>query len=241
MNTAQGEDLASCQKCGAQLPEGARFCSSCASPVSSASNLTTGVPALQQRQSPIWYQNYYRIRKKVVAIANQYWIEDQQGTSLGYTKQKLLKLKEDIRVYTDESMNTELFRLQQEQIMDMWGTFAILDSGTNVCVGKLKRQAVMSGLVKDEYLLLDPGGRQVGRVVESAGRGLARKWVPGGALIPEHVAVEFNGREVAQIKQQFKIIGDIWEIDCSGVPAQFDRRTLLGCMIIMGMIERQRK
>jgi uncharacterized protein YxjI len=176
-----------------------------------------------------------------VAIANQYWIEDQQGNSLGYTKQKLLRLKEDIRIYTDESMNTELFRLQQQQIMDMWGTYAIIDSGTNVCVGKLKRQALSSGLVKDEYLLLDPYGQQVGRVVESAGRGLARKWIPGGGLIPEHVAVEFNGQEVAQIKQQFKIVGDIWEVDCSRVPAQFDRRVLLGCMIIMGMIERQRK
>jgi uncharacterized protein YxjI len=176
-----------------------------------------------------------------VAIANQYWIEDQQGNSLGYTKQKLLRLKEDIRIYTDESMNTELFRLQQQQIMDMWGTFAIIDSGTNVCVGKLKRQALSSGLVKDEYLLLDPNGQQVGRVVESTGRGLARKWIPGGALIPEHVAVEFNGQEVAQIKQQFKIVGDIWEVDCTRVPAQFDRRVLLGCMIMMGMIERQRK
>lgn len=233
--------MANCPKCGVQLPEDARFCSSCASPISSASNPTTGAPALPQKQSPIWYQNYYRIRKKVVAIANQYWIEDQQGNSLGYTKQKLLKLKEDIRIYTDESMNTELFRLQQQQIMDMWGTFAIIDSATNICVGKLKRQAISSGLVKDEYLLLDPNGQQVGRVVESTGRGLARKWIPGGGLIPEHVAVEFNGQEVAQIRQQFKIIGDIWEVDCSRVPAQFDRRTLLGCMIMMGMIERARK
>lgn len=232
--------MARCSKCGVQLVEGARFCSSCASPIPSTPDQMPGVPPLQNKQSPIWYQNFYRIRKKVVAIANQYWIEDQQGSSLGYTKQKLLKLKEDIRVYTDESMGTELFRLQQEQIMDMWGTFAVIDSATGICVGKLKRRS-MSAIGKDEYFLLDPNGQQVGRVVESAGRGLARKWIPGGGLIPEHVAVEFYGQEVAQIKQQFKIIGDIWEVDCSRVPPQFDRRTLLGCMIIMGMIERARK
>lgn len=233
--------MVTCSKCGTQLVEGARFCSSCASPISSAPNQAPGAPPLQNRQSPIWYQNFYRIRKKVVAITNQYWIEDLQGNSLGYTKQKLLRIKEDIRIYTDESMGTELFRLQQQQIADIWGTYAVIDSATSTCVGKLKRQAIKSGLVKDEYLLLDPNGQQIGRVVESTGRGLARKWIPGGGLIPEHVAVEFYGQEVAQIKQQFKIIGDIWEVDCSRVPPQFDRRTLLGCMIIMGMIERDRK
>jgi len=60
-------------------------------------------------------------------------------------------------------------------------------------------------------------------------------------LVPEKVVVEFFGQEVAEIKQQFKIIGDIWEVDCSRVPLQFDRRTLLASMLLMGMIERDRK
>jgi hypothetical protein len=46
---------------------------------------------------------------------------------------------------------------------------------------------------------------------------------------------------VAEIKQQFKIIGDIWEVDCSRIPQSFDRRTLISCMLLMGMIERDRK
>jgi hypothetical protein len=65
--------------------------------------------------------------------------------------------------------------------------------------------------------------------------------MPGGGLVPEQVVVEFNGREVAEIKQQFKVIGDSWEVDCSRLPANFDRRTLIACMIMMGMVERDRK
>jgi uncharacterized protein YxjI len=175
-----------------------------------------------------------------VAIANQYWIEDQEGHSLGYTKQKLIRIREDIRIYSDESMSTEIFKIKQEQIVDMWGTFAIIDSATDVCVGKLKRQA-MSQIGKDEYLLLDSSGQQIGRVAESSGRGLARKYMPGGGLVPEHVTVEFYGQEVAEIKQRFKVIGDVWEVDCSRLPPQFDRRTLIATMLIMGMVERDRK
>ena len=78
--------------------------------------------------APIWSQNFYRIRKKVLTIWNKYWIEDQQGNILGFSKMKMFKLKEDIRIYTDENMTQELFSIQQQQILDIWGTFAVVDN-----------------------------------------------------------------------------------------------------------------
>ncbi len=229
-----------CPNCGTQLVEGGAFCSVCGARVGTPmSGPPTPAPAAQG--NPIWYQNFYRIRKKVVAITNQYWIEGASGSTLGYSKQKLIRIKESIRVFTDDSMSSELFRIQQEQVMDMWGTFAVVDSVTGAVVGKIRRQALTSGVFKDEYLLLDAYGNAVGRVAERAGRGLARKYVPLGNLVPEQLVVEFHGQQVAEIKQQFKVIGDIWEVDCSRVPAQFDRRTLISAMLLMGMIERDRK
>jgi len=219
------------------MVEGGAFCAKCGARTGAA----VAPPPVGSANNPIWYQNFYRIRKKVIAITNQYWIEDARGTSLGYSKQKLLALREDIRIFTDDSMTTEVFRVKQEQVMDMWGTFAVLDSATGACVGKLRRQALKSGFFKDEYLLLDSYGQTVGRIAERSGRGLLRKYVPLGGLVPEQLVIEFQGQEVAEIKQQFKVIGDIWEVDCSRIPPTFDRRTLLGAMLIMGMIERDRK
>ena len=224
-----------CPSCGAEIPDGASFCARCGRPVS-----PTQAPS-QTSSSPIWFQGYYRIRKKVLAIANQYWIEDASGASIGYARQKILAIKEKIPIFSDESMSQEIFRIQQDNLADMWGTFSVIDTATGACVGKLRREAISSGVVKDSYLLLDFLGNQVGKVYERTGRGLARKWIPGGELVPEKVYVEIYGKEVAEIKQQFKIIGDIWEVDCSRVPPQLDRRVLLGAMLLMGMIERDRK
>jgi len=190
--------------------------------------------------SNLWNQSFYRIRKKVIALANQYWIEDAQGRQLGYTRQKIIRIKENVPVFSDESMSQELFRIVQEQIVDMWGTFAVVDTPTNTLIGKIRRNWV-SEIGVDEYQLFDAYGRQYGRVYERAGRGLLRKYVPGGKLVPEQVIVEYMGQPVAEIKQQFKIIGDIWEVDCSRIPPELDRRTLLGAMILMGVIERDRK
>ena len=226
-----------CPSCGAQTVDGAMFCSKCGARVDAKAIQRSPGTAL----SPMWYGSYYRIRKKVIAIANQYWIEDGQGNNLGFSRQKIIRIKENIRIFSDDNMTDEVFRIQQEQVMDMWGTFAVVDSATNAVVGKLRRQALKSGYYKDEYLLLDASGGQVGRVAERAGRGLARKYIPGGSLVPEHLVVEFYGRPVAEIKQQFKVIGDIWEVDCSQLPPLFDRRTLISAMLLMGMIERDRK
>jgi len=169
-----------CPNCGNKIPEGGAFCSNCGARVGTPMDGASAPPPAAPG-NPMWYQNYYRIRKKVIAIADQYWIEDSQGGTLGYSKQKLLRLKEKISVFTDQSMSTELFRIEQEQIMDMWGTFAVKDSATGAVVGKLRRQALSSGFFKDEYLLLDPYGNAVGRVAERSGRGLVRKYIPLGA------------------------------------------------------------
>lgn len=60
-------------------------------------------------------------------------------------------------------------------------------------------------------------------------------------MIPEEMTLQMDGKTVAEIKQQFKIIGDIWELKCVAVPPHLDRRTLLSCLLLMGMVERARK
>lgn len=189
----------------------------------------------------VWNRDFYRVRKKVLTIGNKYWIEDEDGNVIGFTKQKLLKLKEDIRVYTDESMSQEVFRIQQEQIMDVWGKFAVIDSASDRVLGYIKRKALKSGFLWDEWEIYDANENLIGRVEESKGLGLVRKYVPGGALVPEKMKVKLDGREVAEINQKFKIIGDIWELRCKDLPEDFDRRVLLAGLILMAMIERGMK
>ena len=191
--------------------------------------------------SSLWTMNFYRIRKKVLALTGQYWIENQAGNPLGYSKQKMLRLKEDIRIFTDETMTRELFQVRQQQILDIWGTFAVIDSGSNALLGYVRRRALTSTFVADEWEIRDPANNLVGEIKESTGRGLARKWIPGGSLIPERLTMTLGGMPVAYINQQFKIVGDIWEIECQNLPAMFDRRVFLGGVILMGMIERARK
>jgi len=195
----------------------------------------------QTQNNPLWYQDHYVIKRKALRIVDQYWIEDQNGNKLAYTKQKFWRIKEDIRAFTDESMAQELFRIKQAQIIDVWGKFDVIDSTTTIPIGYFRRKALKSTFISDEWEIYDMNNQMIGRLAEGTGRGLARKYVPGGKLIPEKVTMEVNGKPVVQIEQRFKIVGDIWDIKCHSLPDQFDRRVLLGGVILMAMIERQRK
>ncbi len=211
-------------------------------PQASAATAPAGAaPAARAMPPSLWAQNFYRIRKKVLALTGQYWIEDANGQQLGYSKQKLLKLKEDIRVFADDTMSRELFQIRQTQILDIWGTFAIIDSPTNTVLGYIRRRALASSFVADEWEMRDPFNNLVGEIKESTGRGLARKYLPGGGLIPEKLTMTLGGQPVAYINQQFKIVGDIWEIHSQALPPTFDRRVFLGGVILMGTVERARK
>ena len=188
----------------------------------------------------LWTQGHYRIRKKVLAVAQQYWIEDGNGTALAYSRQKMLRIKEDIRIFSDESMAQELFRIQQQNYTDTWGKFAIIDSATNQVVGFIVRKA-LSSLVRSQWDLFDAWERPIGGIHEETGRALARRFIPGGGLVPDKVTVSLNGQPVATIDQQFKLIGDIWDINAQWAPPHLDRRVLLSTALLMGMIERQQQ
>lgn len=196
-------------------------------------------PASQARtDGGLWFQNFYRIRAKIIAIAHQYFIEDQNGRTLAYSRQKLLQLREGIRIFSDERMGRELFRIQQTNWTDTWGEFVVVDTPTNIRVGSVRRKALKS-IIKGEWDLFDPNGRLTGQIKQETGRAIMRRFMPMGQLVPDKVTIELSGQTVATIDQQFKVIGDVWEIDARWTPSHLDRRVLLSCALLMGHIERQ--
>ena len=68
----------------------------------------------------------YTVRRKVLKIFGAaFHVYDAQGGLVGYCKQKAFKLKEDIRLFTDESCSTELLRLAARQMIDFGATYDV--------------------------------------------------------------------------------------------------------------------
>ena len=80
---------------------------------------------------------------KLLALASQIRITDARGQMLGYVKQKLFKLKEDIRIFADESQTHELFAIQANKILDFSAQYNFIDNTGN-SLGSVRRQGMRS-------------------------------------------------------------------------------------------------
>ena len=143
--------------------------------------------------SPVYHQNQYVIRRKVLKIFGAaFHIYDMAGNLAFYSKQKAFKLKEDIRIYGDQAMTSELLCIRARGVIDFGMTYDVIDSTTQQVVGSLKRKGLKS-LFRDSWVILDVNDQEIGTMQEESGAlAILRRFV-GGVLGQIVAPQQFNG------------------------------------------------
>lgn len=80
---------------------------------------------------------------KLLALASQIYVNDANGALLGYVKQKMFKLKEDINIFADESQTHVLYNIKADRVLDFSARYTFRDGAGNV-IGSIKRQGMRS-------------------------------------------------------------------------------------------------
>lgn len=80
---------------------------------------------------------------KVVTLVPQIYITDAAGNGLFYVRQKLLKLKEAITVFTDDTQQEPLFKIGADRIIDFSARYNFTDPAGNP-LGSIKRKGMRS-------------------------------------------------------------------------------------------------
>ena len=148
------------------------------------------------------YENYLVRRKILQVFGAAFHIYGPSGNVVFYSKMKAFKLKEDIRLYTSEDMQTEVLAIQARQIIDFSAAYDVVDPTTGAKVGAFKRKG-MKSLLRDEWIIMDPQDQEIGLIREdSMLLGLLRRFLTN--LIPQKYHGEFNnGQQVCLFKQNF--------------------------------------
>jgi hypothetical protein len=90
---------------------------------------------------------------KLLALASQIRVTDASGNMLGYVKQKMFKLKEDIQVFADEGQTNQLFGIKANKIIDFSAKYNFTDrNGTPL--GSIQRKGMRS-IWKAHYEIYD--------------------------------------------------------------------------------------
>ncbi|MEP6902389.1 MAG: LURP-one-related family protein, partial [Actinomycetota bacterium] len=147
---------------------------------------------------------------KLLALASQIYVRDANGNLLGYVKQKMFKLKDDINVFADEKQTQLLFNIKADKMIDWSANFSFTDARGNF-LGSIKRQGMRS-IWKASYDIFDSNGNQVMKIHEENG------WIKvGDALFgelplvgilsgyvfnPAYIVERTNGTPIARLKKQ---------------------------------------
>lgn len=145
---------------------------------------------------------YYTVRRKILKLfGGAFHIYNPNGELMFYANLKAFKIKEDIRLYTGEDMQTEILSIKARQAIDFSATYDIIDTKENIKVGSLRRKGLKS-MLKDEWIIMDSEDRDIGLIKEdSLGLALLRRVLTG--LIPQKYYGMIDGLKVCTFKQNF--------------------------------------
>ncbi|MCU0749767.1 MAG: hypothetical protein MUF13_09515 [Akkermansiaceae bacterium] len=92
---------------------------------------------------------------KILALASQATVTDASGKTVLYTKQKLLKFREHVEIWTDKSQGTRLAEIKANKVID-WSARYFFTDAQNAPIGSVGRRGWRS-LWKAHYEVFNPG------------------------------------------------------------------------------------
>jgi uncharacterized protein YxjI len=185
---------------------------------------------------------------KHFALASQIYVRDASGNLMGYVKQKLFKLKEDINVFTDESQTAVIYNIKADRVIDFSARYTFRD-GTGNVIGAIKRKGMRS-MWKANYEITDANDQHIMTVHEENG------WVKvvdafvgelpiigmftGYFFNPSYILSRVDGAPLARLAKQPAFLEGKFQITPQAqLSSQEEVQVLLG-FLMMTLLERRR-
>jgi uncharacterized protein YxjI len=191
------------------------------------------------------------LRQRFAMMINRYEVstlgadEKSAGEQVCFVEQKRMKLKEDLRAFTDDSKTTEVFRIKARQVWDPKARYDVTDPAGQQ-IGQLQK-VFGESLLRSTWRIYDATGDQVGWARErSLFVALFRRligfvpfiggfadWLP----IPYHFDYFIEDRKIGGLE---RILGvrDRYRLDVAGDDARtVDRRVILALAVGMDALQ----
>ena len=185
----------------------------------------------------VFQQDFFLARRKVFSVAPKLYIWDLTGCTLAFVRQKFFALRDDVRVFTDETQSFELLRIKGRNIIDFAAAFDVTDSLNGQKVGVLKRRGWKS-MLRAEWDILDSLDQEIGKIREdSTALALIRRLIL--RIIPQNFTFEFRGQVVGTAKQSWNIFAPTMTVDFTMDPEKkLDRRLVVAAIMLLMSVEK---
>jgi uncharacterized protein YxjI len=186
---------------------------------------------------------------KISTLANDFTAKDSNGKTLAYVRQKMLKLKEEVIVFSDESKTKELFHINADKWLDFNTAYSFKTFSGDTQLGKVARKGWAS-IWKARYEIIDENNIHDLTIQEEnpwtkLWDGLLKE-VPlvnifsGYFFNPKYLVVKNDGTVVAKLSKEKSFWGRKFKLEnLASIEEKEELRILLSLMMMM-LLERRR-
>lgn len=184
----------------------------------------------------------------ITSLSNDFTATDASGKTIAYVRQKMLKLKEDIQIFSDPTKSRVIYNIKADRWLDFSAAYAFFDEDGKE-FGKIARKGWRS-LWKSEYEIIDESQKVQYTIREENG------WVKvmdsligqipiismftGYLFNPTYMMTNTNAQEMIRLKKLPSFFGRNFELTkLSELDADDDDRVMLGFMMML-LLERRR-
>ncbi|OGC50480.1 hypothetical protein A2716_04730 [candidate division WWE3 bacterium RIFCSPHIGHO2_01_FULL_40_23] len=181
------------------------------------------------------------LAQKMLALGNKYIVTDAGSNVLLYSKQKLFRLKEDFRFYTDQAETSEFLKISAQNIIDFSGKYTVSDSSSGAVLGIIKREGLRS-LLRGKWLILSPSEEMIAEVHEDSIvlAVLRRVFDFITLVIPVKFDIVKGDTALGVIEKKRALIRDRYYIDLRNDTGKvIDRRLAVALSVLLDSINRQ--
>lgn len=192
----------------------------------------------QTRLDSRFAQPEYIVRKRMlVLLGSAIDITTPDGAPVLFCQQKAFRLREDIRIYSDQYKTEELLWIQARQILDFSGAYDVTWAPTGDWLGTVRRRGWRS-MLRDLWEVCDPQGNVLATLEEdSLALAMLRRLL--SELIPQSYDVRLaSGQLAAEVKQFFNpfLYKARLVFHDHGADA-LDRRLVIAAVMLLAVIE----
>jgi len=185
---------------------------------------------------------------KIGTLSNDFLVEDAMGNDIGYVRQKMLKLIDEVVVYDNALKSNALFTIKANKWIDFSATYTFTNHFGQE-IGRIGRKGWAS-MWKARYEIFDEKANQDLLIQEENG------WVKvadalfseipilglftGYVFNPSYIVTRPDGTAVIRLKKQPSLIGRRFSLEkLNNFEAGEEERVILGLMMMI-LMERRR-
>lgn len=199
--------------------------------------------ALQGLQYPL------RLSFKILALASQATVTDANGRTVLYTKQKLLKFKEHVEIFTDSTRSTRLADIRANKVID-WSARYFSTDASGREIGSVGRRGWRS-LWRAHYEAFNPGDNTPDFSIreENAGAKVADAFLGEIPIIgmfsgyffhPRYLASRSDGTPAMRLTKEAAFFEGRFRIDKLGELSPREEMNLFLSFLMLVLLERRR-